>query len=124
VSIIIVITAYKIKMAISYESYIKSNINFEEKRCKLSADVVMDLLGHELKFFQLWKYVSSFKQEIDVKIAIKKYENLDNVTIVTIWIDDYFVENIKLEKNNNSKLLYEIKKLEKNIFIRCYTIIH
>lgn len=100
-------------MAISYEQYLKSQSNFETKHFKIvCSDTLIDMFGHELSFNQLYKYIKDGECCVDLKVAIKKYDHLNDLTNVTVWINDDFVGDIRLKKNDNPIMFAHFQQLD------------
>jgi hypothetical protein len=88
-------------MSISFEEYINTQSNFEKKHFQcVSTDALIDMFGSNVTFDELYKHIKN-EDCVDLKVAIKIYEDLDNLKIVTVWINDEFTADIKLEKHNH-----------------------
>jgi hypothetical protein len=99
-------------MRISFEEYINTQSNFEKKHFQcVSTDALIDMFGSNMTFDELYKHIKN-EDCVDLKVAIKTYKDLDELTIVTVWINDEFVADIKLEKNNNPIMFSYFDQLE------------
>tara|TARA_B110000971_G_scaffold22030_1_gene19950 strand:- start:18172 stop:18492 length:321 start_codon:yes stop_codon:yes gene_type:complete len=96
-------------MNISYEDYVKTQTNYEYKYFRVSSHELMDILGYDLLFFELYRFVATYRYELDLQIALKQ---IDGGKLVTIWIDDEFVKTLQSNTNNPCKMLYQIQQVE------------
>ena len=98
---------------ITYERYINTQSNFETKHFQcVNKNTLIEIFGNELKYNQLKKYITS--EPVDLKVAIKIYEHLDNLTMVTVWINNEFVGDIKIKENDNPPMFHYFDELEQD----------
>lgn len=98
---------------ITYERYINTQNNFEAKHFQcVDKNTLIKMFGNELKYNQLKKYITL--ESVDLKVAIKIYEHLDNLTMITVWINDEFVGDIKIKEHDNPAMFHYFYELNPN----------
>ena len=96
---------------ITYDTYIKTQNNFEAKHFQyVNKDTLIEMFGHELNYNQLNKYITL--EPVDLKVAIKTYDHLNNLTMVTVWINNDFVGDIKIKEHDNPPMFHYFDQLE------------
>jgi len=101
-----------INKTLSYDNYVKTHTHCEKKFLGVDSDKLMDILGNDLLFFELYKYVSIFQYIIELRLEFKQ---IDDVILITVLINDDFVKTIQLNKYEKSSMIYQIQKVELNL---------